>query len=47
MFEGKGGKLRWSKGKPKFIYPKKSPCNGMQEAQPVLAGNESSMNWSD
>lgn len=47
MSEGKGGKLRRSKGKAKFVYPKKSPRNGMQEAQPVLAGNESFTDWSD
>lgn len=40
---GCGGKLRWSKEKAKFIYPKKSPHNGMQEARPVPAGIESFM----
>lgn len=45
MFEGKRGgrKLRRSKEKAKLIYPKKSLHNGMQEAWPVPAGNESFM----
>lgn len=39
---GRGG-TRWGEKKAKLIYPPISHHNGMQKAQPMLAGNESLM----